>query len=223
MRKWPGELRAGAGRWRPPFKAGWTETLKLLDRELERVGAREATIEIALHEMQFSRRTGLPFADADPPHPGVVVRFAKLVKTRQGKTMLPLVFKCDTYSTWKGNLRAIAIALEDLRRIDRYGVTSEAGDQWAGFKSLPGPGPAHDAIATVEQAAAFLADASVDFRGRRQAVIDDPAARRDAYRLAAAAVHPDAYRGADGPELWARLQAAKALLDAQLGNADNGG
>src|SRR5579863_10251967 len=35
----------------------------------------------------------------------------------------PLSYPCDKYSNWQANLRAIALSLEALRAVDRYGVT----------------------------------------------------------------------------------------------------
>lgn len=215
MKEWPGKLRVT--RDTPKFKTGHTETLRLLDRELRMVGAVEPIVEIALHPAQFTR-DGRPYSEAIPTHPGVLVKFAKRVKGKQGEMLIPLMFRCDTYTKYEANLRAIAIGLEDLRRIDRYGVTSEAGEQWHGFKALPPAGPTDDGIVTVEQAARFMADASNDYRGQHTRIILDPHIRRDAYRMAAAVLHPDASAN-HAPSLWIKLQAAKELLDRELGTS----
>lgn len=61
---------------------------------------------------------------------------------------------CDTFSYWKDNVRAVALALEALRKIDRYGVRT--GSQYAGFKALP----ADDVEMTPELAADFIARAA---------------------------------------------------------------
>jgi hypothetical protein len=211
MKNWPGKLRAS--RDRPPFKTGYSETMRLLERELRMVGAIEPIVEIALHPAQFTRE-GRPYVEATPEHPGVLVRFAKKVRSKQGDMMLiPLMFRCDTYTKYEANLRAIAIGLEDLRRIDRYGVTSEAGEQWHGFKALPSPGPADDSIVTVEQAARFLVEVS-GFAGSYHGLISDANRRRSVYRTAAAKLHPDA--SSHDPVKWNRLQAANELLEREL-------
>jgi hypothetical protein len=41
----------------------------------------------------------------------------------------------------EANVRAIALALEALRKVDRYGVTKR-GEQYAGWKALPSPNDA---------------------------------------------------------------------------------
>jgi len=40
------------------------------------------------------------------------------------------------YDDWQDNLRAIALAMEALRAVDRYGV-SKRGEQYQGWKQLP--------------------------------------------------------------------------------------
>lgn len=50
-----------------------------------------------------------------------------------------LRFPCDRFNHWKDNVRAIALALEALRKIERYGM--KQGAQYAGFyKALPAMG-----------------------------------------------------------------------------------
>lgn len=59
----------------------------------------------------------------------------------QDQTPAPveLRFPCDRFNHWKDNVRAIALALEALRKIERYGV--KQGAQYAGFyKALPAAG-----------------------------------------------------------------------------------
>lgn len=47
----------------------------------------------------------------------------------------PLRYPCDRFATWQDNLRAIALSLEALRKVDRYGVTT-AGEQYRGFLAI---------------------------------------------------------------------------------------
>jgi hypothetical protein len=74
------------------------------------------------------RLDGQPYANTRPRHPGVTVAF----KSNHG----PLKYTADKFATWTENLRAIALGLEALRKVDRYGVTSR-GEQYAGWKALP--------------------------------------------------------------------------------------
>lgn len=75
--------------------------------------------------------------------------------------------------------------------------------------ALPPPGPAHAAIVTVEDAAWFLSRSAGEPE-RGTVAMSNQAAMADLYRTAARKLHPDA--GGDG-EGWAKLQAAKTLLD----------
>jgi hypothetical protein len=205
--RWPGKLRAAHQRTRAPFKAGHTDTLEVLARELRMVSAESAVVQLALSESQFTK-DGRPYYQARPEHPGVIVSFRKPVRDATGRTTvkIPLNFPADRFTSWEANLRAVAIALEDLRRIDRYGVTQNS-EQYVGFKALPPPGPTHDAIATADEAARFV---EVVTRVGAAAVLADSARYREAYRSAAAKLHPDAAPMAAAE--WAKLQAAKALL-----------
>jgi hypothetical protein len=114
-------------------------TLALLEREVRMIRGVDAVVELALHEKQFTRE-GLPYSEAVPEHPGIIVRIRKPVKNPRGEQdMVPLYFPAGRFKPWQANLRAVAIALEDLRRIDRYGVTQNS-QQYLGFgKYLPGP------------------------------------------------------------------------------------
>src|SRR5687768_8475573 len=79
----------------------------------------------------------------------------------------------------------------------RLGVSAlTARERYLGFKALPPPGPNHDDVLTVDEAARFIhrtaggvtvVDAGV--------LIKDGAAYREAYRDAAARLHPDANAG----------------------------
>jgi hypothetical protein len=100
--------------------------MKLMERELERLGASSAVIELAVHECEL-RIDGWPYADARPTHPGVVISF----DSRHG----PLRYGTDTFPDWKENVRAIALGLEALRKFDRYGI-GKRGEQYQGWRQL---------------------------------------------------------------------------------------
>lgn len=209
MKKWPEDVKIE--RLRAPFKADHRSTLALLEREIRMISGRDAVVELALHEGQFTRE-GLPYSNATPEHPGVIVRVRKPVRNPHGKMdMVPLYFPAGRFSPWQANMRAVAIALEDLRRIDRYGVTQNS-EQYTGFKQLPPPGPEHPSVLTVEEAARVVAasvSGCVPFD-----VLTSPDNYRRAYRERAARLHPDAGGALDE---WMKLQAAKSLLDAHHG------
>lgn len=128
---WPYEATpADMRRSRWAFKASYPDTLKLLEREVGYLGGRDVVMGIGLQERDI-RLDGLPRADARPAsHPGVEVSFDSI----HGR----LVYATDVCADWHHNVRSIALGLEALRAVDRYGVTSR-GQQYAGFLQL-GPG-----------------------------------------------------------------------------------
>jgi hypothetical protein len=155
-----------------PFRAPYQATLDLLEREARMLGAGRVVVELAIQETDL-RLDGQPYAGTKTRHPGVTVAF----ESHHG----PLKYTADTFATWQENLRAIALGLEALRKVDRYGMTSR-GEQYAGWKALPaGDGP------------------SVE-KGRR--IIEEHGSVRDALM----ATHPD--RGGD-PDEFASVQAAR--------------
>ena len=109
------------------FSASWSSTVRDLARELTALRAERVVMELDMFETDF-RLDGLPRANARPASPGVVL----YMDTPHG----PLRYAVDTYAHWQENVRAIALALEALRAVDRYGVTRK-GEQYAGWRALP--------------------------------------------------------------------------------------
>lgn len=134
VRAWPGEKTPSCRRNRAPFKAHATKLWDLLDRELHKVNAKDVTLSGYWRQRDFKRDGGV-YADARPTEPGVVLEFVR------GKDRMR--FACDKFPVWLDNVDAIARALEALRMVDRYGVTS--GQQYEGFKALPSPSPSTEA------------------------------------------------------------------------------
>ena len=180
------------------FRATYKQTLELLERELEYLRARNVVGQIGLEERDI-RQDGLPRSDArQPAHPGVIVSF----DSRHGALSYP----CDTYSDWKANLRAIALSLEALRAVDRYGVTKRA-EQYQGWQPQALPNN-RDAVTDRHMAAVLLERLSDDSHTR---LLSDPAAAKEAYRRAVRVAHPDS--GGDA-ETFRKVQAAYELLEA---------
>jgi hypothetical protein len=127
---WIGDLTPAAGRRRAPFSATLTSTLKTLSRELAALGCRHPILEVAIPAGEDNWRIdGRPRSNAYASHPGVVLSLP-------ASTVGPLRYATDSYTTWQDNLRAIALGLEALRKVDRYGITKR-GEQYAGFRELP--------------------------------------------------------------------------------------
>jgi hypothetical protein len=110
-----------------PFRASWSKTVALLARELRMLSAKRAVMELDMDETDF-RLDGLPRANAYARTPGIVLSF----ESRHG----PLRYEVGTYAHWEDNVRAVALALEALRAVDRYGVT-RSGEQYRGWRQLP--------------------------------------------------------------------------------------
>lgn len=109
------------------FRSGYPQTIELLKRELSKINAKNCVIELYCRDSEI-RQDGLPLATAKPSQPGVIVKF----ENRHGRFSYP----CDKYTSWADNLRAIALTLEALRAIDRYGATYD-GEQYKGWTALP--------------------------------------------------------------------------------------
>jgi hypothetical protein len=119
-----------------PFRAGWSNTVELLAKELRQHGARQTVLEVDMFERDF-RLDGMPRADRHARTPGIVLSFeAPAVPGRPH-----LRYEVGTFYDWRDNVRAVALGLEALRAVDRHGVTKR-GEQYAGWKALPtGSGP----------------------------------------------------------------------------------
>lgn len=126
--RWTGpSTPASRRRSRWTFKAGWQDTLDLLGRELEHLHAKDIVIEADFREQDL-RLDGMPRANArQPEHPGIRLAF----ESKYG----PLVYATDSCAFWQHNVRSIALGLEALRAVDRYGVTKR-GEQYTGWKEL---------------------------------------------------------------------------------------
>lgn len=130
---WPhGATPAASRRSRWTFKASYGDTLGVLEQELIHLHAHNVLIGIGLSERDI-RLDGMPRANAPQPlHPGVELSF----DSKFGR----LTYATDTHEAWQHNLRAIALSLQALRAVDRYGV-SKRGEQYAGWALLTAGGP----------------------------------------------------------------------------------
>lgn len=109
------------------FDTPWRKTTVLLERELRFLSGKNILLQMAVEDHEI-RLDGWIRASARPSHPGVLLTF----DSKFG----PLTYPCDAFTDWQSNVRAIALALEALRKVDRYGVTRR-GEQYTGWKALP--------------------------------------------------------------------------------------
>lgn len=190
---WPRELTAI--RRRAPFSAAWGATTDLLRAELRHLGAQSTpapvVMQIAITEDDV-RRDGRLRTTANPAHPGVILA----IESRHGNLSYP----CDKFTRWQDNVRAIALALESLRRVDRYGIT-ETGQQYTGWKQLQSGSADRDRptfFATVDDAVRYLDRWRAD---------GDTLAK--ALRRAQSFTHPDRTGNRDE---WNKVEEAGQLL-----------
>lgn len=146
--QWPGkrtEQRKSA-----PFRSTYKQTLDLLEFELQKLRAHQMVIQIEDPEpIKLIRNDGQLWGIGKmftPNRPGVVLSF----ESPKGAISMP----CDRYDNWWDNLRAIALSLEALRAVDRYGVT-RGNEQYRGWARLEAPA---NGKMTREQAIAFMAN-----------------------------------------------------------------
>lgn len=199
---WPGTPTPAHARRPAPFRAGLSATKATLRTELLAIGAVRPILEVAIEPRHF-RQDGRPRADARATHPGVVL---SLPHTRD---LGPLRFAADRFTDWTDNLRAIALGLEALRKVDRYGITRR-GEQFAGFRALPPGATPMPAAMTVDRAAAVVAELAGMGPAEGPRLLEDREALRHAYRHAAREHHPDA---GGRRATWDLLEEAKRVLD----------
>lgn len=145
-----------------PFDAPWSRTVDLLADELRHLSARDIVIELALQEGDL-RLDGIPRANARLERDGARISF----QSKWG----PLRYETSEFTHngyrgltgWQANLRAIALAMEALRKVDRYGV-SKRGEQYAGWRAIPMTTGPSTALASRQDAEEYLMRWGGDWR-----------------------------------------------------------
>lgn len=181
-------------RERSRFRSNSRETMKLLERELRHLGAADVVIEAGFTRGNI-RNDGWPRSSAKPEHPAVRIS----VETPDG----PLSFPCDAFDNYEDNIRAIALTLERLRAVDRYGV-SVGREQYKGWAQLPA---ADGEFANKQEALRYLEKMAGNHIAGVQ--VDDLEIITPIYRIAAKKHHPDA-GGEAG--VFERINAAYKML-----------
>ena len=167
---WPlGWKRSAAGVRKPaPYKVTMAQARDELLRSLRLLGARDIVISSEVPV----RRDGIPYSNyLEPEDPGVAVYWQR--------RNMPCVMACDQWRKVHANVRALGLAIDGLRAIDRSGASQILERAFQGFTALP-------------------ADAGADgtphwrevFRLDQQVVTRDQV--EDIYRALARVRHPDA-------------------------------
>lgn len=197
IREWPGEFTRR--RQPSPFRGERGKITPLsvttldLKRELREVGAKDAELLVAIPAEKF-RQDGKPYANVTAAHPGVILSF-EIPKV--GRVSYP----CDAFLDWESNLRAVTLALESLRRVNRYGVVKH-GEQYRGFLALEATA-APAGFSTTQDALQFLSSL-----GDGSPLSDPRILLRDAQRV----THPDL--GGDAA-IFQRVSLAEAKLRSE--------
>lgn len=195
-------LRPASARQWTRFDSTWSKTLQLLGREVDHLGGRDVVLEVDVPERGI-RLDGQLRADARASSPAVVLAF----ESKHG----PMQYRCDSFTSrwasqgpdWQQNIRAIALTLESLRAVDRYGAV-DTGQQYAGFKALPAGRAMPASHMTRDEARALIAELGGD-TGLPGGWSEDKACRR-----ARAAAHPDRHDG--DRTLWDQVEQAAQVL-----------
>lgn len=194
-----------------PFSGTWTSTQALLRSEAAFLGAREVVLVVDADPSQV-RRDGMLRADARVRGDYVEVF---LPQTDRGSMRFATGRFRGRWDSpgWQANVRAIALGMEALRKVRRYGIADD-DQQYRGWQALPPGDPiALGAGMTLDQAAAILHDGYPDGPTAEDLLLEvgmtDRPWIRDSYRMAAKAHHPDA--GGD-PETFRLLTQARDLL-----------
>jgi len=194
---WPGTPTARQRN--SPFKANWGDTLDLLEREIKQVSGRDVALAIGVTDRDI-RNDGGVRSDARIRNSSVILSFKKDADR--------LSFPCDKFNFWQDNVRAIVLALEALRKVDRYGVQS--GKQYQGFKALPGAGGTTERM-SVDAAAQIIRTHSDK---ATEDILAGPISAQTAVRIARSRTHPD--RQPDRT-MWDDVNQAAGVLSAHHG------
>lgn len=183
-----------------PFNSTFTSTLQLLEQELRRLDPKDAqyppsVLQLALQERDFRKSDGMPRAGSSPSHPGVIL-------TIEPRNKPVMTLPCDTFQHWHDNLRAIALTLEALRKIERYGVTRN-GQQYRGWQAIEAKAEPNMTVAAAIQVLMEIGELP-------EPTTHDEMAR--ALRSAKGRAHPDRHDG--HRTLWDRLEVAEKVLRA---------
>jgi hypothetical protein len=194
LERWPRKRTPDYSRRRSTFRARYSDTLDMLEKELGYLNAKNVVVEADFATKDI-RNDGWPKSSARPKTSSVILSF----ESKHGALSLP----CDHFDAWEDNLRAIAFHLHHLRKSDLYGVT-QGGEQYKGWAALPAAG--ESGISTVASAAQFLSRHG----GYGQVTIEQSSETCEtAYRCAARKLHPDA--GGEN-HLFQQLQVAIGIL-----------
>ncbi|MGH7743309.1 MAG: hypothetical protein ACREQ5_00605 [Candidatus Dormibacteria bacterium] len=174
-----------------PFSALWPQTRDLLLREADQLKATLVVVELELTR-------------ADLRQDGEIRAQSRLVS---GKVRIsldtkhgPMRFACDRYLagnfSWQANARAVALTMEALRTVERYGAVHTA-EQYQGFLTIEAP---RGGFTSADEALRWV----------QEKAGNDRCTPKAAYRAAVRELHPDV---GGPPEDWERLDQARQWME----------
>lgn len=199
---------------RSPFSrpgSGWSresipfsQTRELLERELRALGAEDVILEVDVLPGQI-RLDGELYASAKVNSPAVRLHF----DSEHGH----LTYATDAFTTWQDNVRAIALALEALCKVDRYQV-GRGGDQYRGYLALEAGSGATalgaETPMTRDDAIGILSTWAYGDSVDPALLHDSDEARRATWKRARKHAHPDNNSGARSA--WDQVERAAKVL-----------
>lgn len=164
-----------------PFDASLSATIEVLTRELQMLDAKQIVLQVGYRDQDL-RVDGLPRANSRMTHDAVALSFVSKWGPLRYETN---EFVARYYRTggdgWQANLRAIALGMEALRKVDRYGV-SKRGEQYTGYRQLPSSTDPADQLQTAAQAEEWLGQWNGNVRAALRATHPDTGGDPDDFR-----------------------------------------
>lgn len=210
IQKWIGAETKTPGN--SQFRNTYSDTKKKLGFELAKLNAISSSVQLEMFiKPEDLRRDGILLrAHAKPYKPGVVLSFSIITRRfKNNQTGVirnetkTLSYPCDTYNDWQDNVRAIALSLEKLRSVARYGVFKY--EDMISRLALPS---ADGKLSDADAALAFLSNKSGHPIGE---IKSSEVSLKTAYRVAAQNLHPDK-NGGKTTDGFIKLQDAKRIL-----------
>lgn len=195
--QWHGE-RTVEPRYSPFRVRGMGDTMDVLTRELKQIGAERVILLVDIDRSRF-RKDGRPAV-------GAVARSAGVILEIGDSEVGHLRFPCDTFHRWEDNLRGIALSMEALRKVDRYGVTKRA-EQYTGWKELTGGRQGLPTMSREEAWEAVCENAGLPYVP--YADLTDYK-RREIAKMAKKAAHPDQHGGNE--DFWNQVDNALQII-----------
>lgn len=200
LRAWPYRPTPAFQREKWPSKVTLSKAMDSLKQQLRLLGCdRTAYIECDVEERHI-RQDGQLYASARAASPGVIV-------SAKHRRLGHLRWANDHYASMEENVRAVALTIQNLRAIDRYGCVRD-NEQFTGFKALP------------EKTSQTLSrDAAIGILARHAGVHVSADATADqllhVYRAARSRTHPDRNGGQQAE--FDAVQAAASVLGVRGG------